>query len=101
MEKVQDKRSDEWAKMRRQGLPRYLVLHGAFPWGLLPGFFSFLTLSFLFKFEIFSVNGFFRLLSCILFFSYCGMYFAWHRWQAEKTIWESHIDSMRGNSSDG
>lgn len=78
---------------------RYLVLHGALPWGILPGFVSFLALSFLFKFEMFSANGFFRLSSCLLFFSYCGIYFAWHRWQTEKIIGESQIAMVREDSS--
>lgn len=98
--KVRVNRLDEWAEIRSKGLARYLVLHGALPWGLLPGFFSFLAISVLFKFKVFSLNGLFRLLSCLLSFSYCGVYFAWHRWQTEKAIWESRIDTMGENSSD-
>ena len=99
MSKVRDERLVEWEIVRRGGLRRYLVLHGVLPWGLLSGIFSFLVISLLFKFEIFSANGFYRLLSCLMFCSYCGAYFAWHRWQTEETIWKSQADGAAGDSS--
>lgn len=95
MEKLQG-RLEAWGKARSRGLPRYLIVHGALPWGLLPGLFFDVAMSLLFQFEIFSLQGFFRLLSCLLFFSYCGMYFAWHRWRTEEYIWESSIETAQG-----
>ncbi len=86
---------EEWEKERSRGLPRFLAVRGALPWGLSLGPFFYLAMSLLLQFEIFSVGGFFRLLSCLLFFSYCGIYFAWHRWRTEEQIWESMMEEAR------
>ncbi|HUY03863.1 MAG TPA: hypothetical protein VMV33_11300 [Rhodocyclaceae bacterium] len=93
MEKVRDDRLAAWADIRRRGLARYLMLHGVLPWGPLPGLILHLVLSFWLKFEMFSFAGFLRMLACLLFFSYCGVYFAWHRWRTEESIWTSQRDA--------
>ncbi|OIR07165.1 hypothetical protein GALL_107540 [mine drainage metagenome] len=92
MEKAREHSLAAWASIRRRGLVRYLVLHGALPWGPLPGLILYLVLSFWLKFELFSFAGTLRLLACLLFFSYCGAYFAWHRWRTEEFIWASQRD---------
>ncbi len=97
----QQDRLKNWGKLRSGGVTRYILVHGAVPWGLLLGPFCYFAMSLLFQFEIFSLAGFFRLSSCLLFFSYCGGYFAWHRWRTEETIWQSSGQSSSDAAQDG
>ena len=90
MEKLQE-RLEKWEAVRSGGLSRYILLRGALPWGLSLGPVAYIGLSLLFQFEIFSLAGFFRFSSCVLFFSYCGIYFSWHRWRTEEYIRQSRI----------
>ena len=93
MKKARENSLEVWANIRRRGLVRYLVLHGALPWGLLPGLVLFLGLSFWLKLELFSFAASLRLLACLLSCSYCGVYFVWHRWRTEESIWASRFDA--------